>query len=562
MSVGGTNGAGWSSEFTTVECRDLQATAMCVDSTGQRALLAGRRILATVSLDQLDTGQPAQLSKHPRTGKYDIGAAEWNPTLNRAHQAALSTNQRVELLDMGGAGGVPTITHTLHAHSRAVTDLNWHRTDPYTLATCSADTFTHVWDVRDPRRPALSFTAVAEATQVRWNPIRSHILATAHDGDVKIWDQRRGTQPTHYLAAHLAKIHGVQWSPHAENELVTCSQDGTVKLWDVQQPRRAVHCLTTAQPVWRVRYTPFGRGLVTVVLPAACAQLRRTQHDHSLLLWNMHSRTQPQHTFVGHEDVVLEFDWRPQVVGATDHQLVTWAKDGTLRVWRVDPYLQKLCGHTADTQAEQRSPHDEPEPTQANQPHTLQQEFSLLNLNIPGVEVVEMDANARSCTLSVSNSGGGRHILVHALFPQQYPLNSPPKFTVTPDTQSGELVRALASTARDRVNRNRTCLEPCLRRLAQTLDALPPSVHTPQDKAYYEPPYGSYNDAYIPFPRTCGARFCSVNTLVSFARPPNACRRTSNKEHPSTPRALSALATGHMAGDVSISSFYYQDRVS
>ena len=51
-------------------------------------------------------------------------------------------------------------------------------------------------------------------------------------------------------------------------------------------------------------WQPFGEGLVTVVVP----QLRRG--ENSLLLWNINNQAAPVHTFVGHTDVVLEFEWR------------------------------------------------------------------------------------------------------------------------------------------------------------------------------------------------------------------------------------------------------------
>jgi hypothetical protein len=49
---------------------------------------------------------------------------------------------------------------------------------------------------------------------------------------------------------------------------------------------------------------PFGTGLVTVVVP----QLRRG--DNSLFLWNYSELREPIHTFIGHTDVVLDFQWR------------------------------------------------------------------------------------------------------------------------------------------------------------------------------------------------------------------------------------------------------------
>lgn len=55
-------------------------------------------------------------------------------------------------------------------------------------------------------------------------------------------------------------------------------------------------------------FQPFSNGLVTVMVP----QLRR---ENSLLLWSTLDLNNPVHAFVGHDDVVLEFQWRPQKEG-------------------------------------------------------------------------------------------------------------------------------------------------------------------------------------------------------------------------------------------------------
>jgi WD40 repeat protein len=81
---------------------------------------------------------------------------------------------------------------------------------------------------------------------------------------------------------------------------------------------------------------PFGEGMVTVVVP----QLRRG--ENSLLLWSLSDLTNPVHTFIGHTDVVLEFDWKRNRQDDDDYQLVTWSKDQSLRIWRVDTNLQKV----------------------------------------------------------------------------------------------------------------------------------------------------------------------------------------------------------------------------
>lgn len=82
-----------------------------------------------------------------------------------------------------------------------------------------------------------------------------NLLATAHDGDLRIWDVRKGSCPIQYITAHLARIHGINWSHKQETHLTTASQDGTVKYFDINNPRRADKIITTSSPVWRARYT-------------------------------------------------------------------------------------------------------------------------------------------------------------------------------------------------------------------------------------------------------------------------------------------------------------------
>lgn len=100
-----------------------------------------------------------------------------------------------------------------------------------------------------------SFFLSAGATQVGFNRVSGNLLAAAHDGDLRIWDIRKGSCPTHYITAHLNRVHGINWSHRRETCLATASQDGTVKYFDVCNPRRAEKIITTLSPVWRARYT-------------------------------------------------------------------------------------------------------------------------------------------------------------------------------------------------------------------------------------------------------------------------------------------------------------------
>ncbi|KAK5646426.1 hypothetical protein RI129_004890 [Pyrocoelia pectoralis] len=541
----------WSLEFVTaLEHRDLQASAMAVDSTGTYVILAGRRYIAVKNLDDSDF---ESIRKFSRQSKYDVNAAEWNPTSHHSELCVISSNQHLEILTW--SVGELTPTHLMRAHTRVITDLNWHRSNPNLLASSSIDTFIHVWDIRDFRKPALSLSAIAEASQVRWNQMASHILATAHDGDIKVWDQRKGNSPIQYITAHLSKIHGLHWNPQVETQIATSSQDNTVKFFDINNPRRAEFVLMTNSPVWRARYTPFGNGLITVVVP----QLRRG--ENSLLLWNTDSRSSPVHTFVGHKDVVLEFEWRKQKAGENDFQLVTWSRDQTLLVWRIEPFLQKLCGYDPDNCRKSDSNENEVSDTASevsfktiSKAKPLQQEFSLLNVQIPNLKVEKMDPVKRCCI--VTASANNYKVILHVNFPQTYPNGIPPTFEIGSDSSiedylSKRIIQSLLYTAQQRVSKGRTCLEPCLRQFAAMLEQWVDSSSVTQlhQQPYLEPEFiGAFNDACIPFPRTSGAKFCSVSTLVCFGRQLHS-RRVTTKVDSFTPRALSALGNANRRGN-------------
>ena len=64
------------------------------------------------------------------------------------------------------------------------------------------------------------------------------MFASAHDGDVRIWDSRKGNIPTIYIAGHLSKIHSLDWSPQKEAYFVTASNDLMVKFWSYTSPKQ------------------------------------------------------------------------------------------------------------------------------------------------------------------------------------------------------------------------------------------------------------------------------------------------------------------------------------
>uniref|UniRef100_A0A8C7KE51 WD repeat domain 59 n=1 Tax=Oncorhynchus kisutch TaxID=8019 RepID=A0A8C7KE51_ONCKI len=560
-----------------------------------------RRFLYVVNLET-PSEAPRKIG---RPSKWDVGTVQWNPHKAESHVFAASVS-RVDLYTW--RDGCGEVHASLQGHTRVISDLDWSWFEPEYLVTSSVDTYICIWDTR---KPTVALSAVAGASQVKWNKRNQYLLASSHDGDVRIWDKRKPNTAVEYVAAHLSKIHGLDWHPDNEYILATSSQDNSVRLHSVM-----------TQMVKHLFSSPFSNGLVTVMVP----QLRR---ENSLLLWSALDLNSPVHAFVGHDDVVLEFQWRPQKEASKEYQMVTLSRDQTLRIWRLDPQLQKLCandlvedlieGISLTTESEKSLPSQDPEPTIHNQagaltsggrhdssalPQTLQQEFSLVNLQIRNVNV-EMDAVNRSCVVSAVFGTNQVHLVVK--FPSHYPNNAAPSFqfispTTIPTAMRTKIQKILTDTSLQKVKRNQNCLEPCVRQLVSCLEsymtqedgsaANPYVLSNPVTPALPAFPrvtntYGSYQDANIPFPRTSGARFCGTGCLVYFTRPITMHRSVPPTEP--TPRSLSALSAYHSGvltpmkmrsesqsslrlysgspthtdkDHVSISSFYYKERKS
>ena len=242
------------------------------------------------------------------------------------------------------------IEHVLHAHSRAISDVNFSAHHPDVIATCAVDSFVHCWDLRTPARPVVSFSDwIAGATQVKWNRQDPHVIASSHDRYLKIWDDRKGAYPLRTIEAHNTKIYGVDWNRMRPEAVVTCSLDKTIKFWDYSKdtdvPEKVIHA---PFPVWRARHTPFGLGVL--VMP------QRGNSDLHLYsrAANANSENPDElslvHSFPGHKGQVKEFLWRPRgtVLDGLDHrefQLVSWGTDRELRLHRVNPDVLRGVGY-------------------------------------------------------------------------------------------------------------------------------------------------------------------------------------------------------------------------
>ncbi|KAL1982484.1 hypothetical protein VTN96DRAFT_1275 [Rasamsonia emersonii] len=320
--------------------------SMSISPCGRDVVLASKEGLHIIDLDS-PYSPPRFLPHHT---PWEVADVQWSPFAARDFWVVSTSNQKALVWNLAMKTWENSIEHVLHAHSRAITDINFSAHHPDILATCAVDSFVHCWDLRIPTKPVISFSDwFAGATQVKWNRQDPHVIASSHDKYLRIWDDRMGATPIRSIEAHSTKIYGVDWNRMRPGAVVTCSLDKTIKFWDYTAegdvPEKQIK---TPFPVWRARHTPFGWGIL--------AMPQRGNND-----LHLYSRRAPEgsnpaeglplvHSFPGHKGQVKEFLWRPRgaVIDGVDHrefQLVSWGADRELRLHRVDPEILRGVGY-------------------------------------------------------------------------------------------------------------------------------------------------------------------------------------------------------------------------
>lgn len=328
---------------------------MSISPANRDVCLAARKGLFIIDLEN-----PYETPRFiPQGGTWEVADVQWNPHPARSNLICSTSSQKLLVWDLGSSGQ-NAIRQRLHAHYRAITDINWHSFTPDVVSSCGIDSWIWTWDLRTKQRPVFGLCAWnASATQVKWNRQDPHLLASAHNTSLLIWDDRRGSVPLATIPAHDSRIYGIDWSRKERGGIISCSLDRKIKVWNVNWgSEEASHCkdkltpqneIVAAYPVWRARNLPFGDGVLA--LP------QRGNFALEMFAFDMPSDGTPTTrgarlatTFEGHRDAVKEYVWR--VAGGLDpsyddreFQLVTWSKDNTLRLWPVEPQLMQDCGH-------------------------------------------------------------------------------------------------------------------------------------------------------------------------------------------------------------------------
>ncbi|KAK4964387.1 hypothetical protein LTR66_012311 [Elasticomyces elasticus] len=321
--------------------------AASISPSGRDVVLASRHGLDIIDLDAPDS-PPRHL---PHQTPWEVADVQWSPFASRYYWIVSTSNQRALVWNLEKPGPYGHIEHILHAHSRAVTDINFSAHHPDVLATCAVDSYVHCWDLREPQRPVVTFCDwFAGATQVKWNRQDPHILASSHDRYLHIWDDRKGAYPVRTIDAHETKIYGLDWNRINRTKIMTCSLDKTIKLWDYSLPEdEPERIIRTPFPVWRARHTPFGWGVLAMP----------QRGDHRLHLYDSRFKkgmlkdgdTESVHTFSGHRSQVKEFLWRTRGnidahTDSRDFQLVSWGTDNDLILHRLKEKHLRPVGYS------------------------------------------------------------------------------------------------------------------------------------------------------------------------------------------------------------------------
>lgn len=325
--------------------------AISLSPNGRDAVLAGRRGLFIIDLDDPFT-TPRWL--HHITS-WEVADVQWSPHHFAKKSWCISTsNQKALLWDLARPSD-NSIINVLHQHTRAITDINFHPSDPEILATCSIDTFVLSWDMRTPRKAVHQWAEWrAGATQVKWNHENPYEIASSHDHSFYIWDTRKGSSPVLKVAdAHTGKINGVDFS-HGLSKMVTCSNDHKIKYWDLTNGKTSPSVvINTDFPVSRARSLPFGTEEACGIMPLRDGgdSIHIVNCDEAVDRYNVTNETQtlafdPVFSFKGHGGPIKDFLWRTRHEtydhfvskrGWKDYQLVTWSlADYDLKLWSAD----------------------------------------------------------------------------------------------------------------------------------------------------------------------------------------------------------------------------------
>ncbi|TDC78905.1 hypothetical protein E1283_03895 [Streptomyces hainanensis] len=319
---------------------------------GRTVALTGE--LGTVSLwDISDPGHPVQAS-----GSLSDGVEfERRPTFSPAGDTLVyEGNDGALLLDLTDPRHpVPFDDRPLATDTYAFFDSFAFSPDGETLAALDSAARDSqggilLWDVRDPTAPVPLGDPLPAATTgaMAFSPDGGLLaFGSEGDGEIQLWDTTSRERPRAVgnpsnpdAESGFTGILSLEFSPDGDT-LFGSGEAGRILLWDVSDPAEpallgdplAGGTGTVRGSVWGMALSPDGRTLASV-------------GGSTVRLWDVTDPTRPRRLVVeltGHTDVIDSVAFTPD--GGT---LVTASRDGTVRLWALDPdrAAERICAAT------------------------------------------------------------------------------------------------------------------------------------------------------------------------------------------------------------------------
>ncbi|MDN3261307.1 XRE family transcriptional regulator [Streptomyces sp. CSDS2] len=228
-----------------------------------------------------------------------------------------------------------------HVHSLSVTR------DGRTLAVAYDDDRLELWDLEDPRNPALLSHRDSRGEDVglalvTFSPRGNFLAGVGWKGEIRLWDVsdlRRPRVLSVFPTGHKDYVFSLDVSPDGRM-IATGSYDDTVRLWDVADP---------ARPRFLKRLTGHTGNVKPVAFSPDGSTLASGSDDRTVRLWDVRNARHARLITVlggGHQDFVDALAY-----SRDGHSLLTGSDDGTARLWDLTdarhPMRGRLSGHTS-----------------------------------------------------------------------------------------------------------------------------------------------------------------------------------------------------------------------